>query len=103
MLGSYLPYINFPLSICVFFSPGEKFKVETKTIAVDFTLEDIYDKIRTSLAGLETGVLGLYLCHIYRFFLYLLISTVFILNVRCSTGGLTSERKIVLLIQMIIR
>ena len=86
-----------------FFFPGEKFKVETKTIAIDFTLEDIYDKIRTSLAGLEIGVLGLYLCHIYRFFLYLLISTVFILNVRCSTGGLTSERKIVMLIQMIIR
>ena len=77
--------------------------METKTIAIDFTLEDIYDKIRTSLAGLEIGVLGLYLCHIYRFFLYLLISTVFILNVRCSTGGLTSERKIVMLIQMIIR
>ncbi|XP_070329246.1 very-long-chain 3-oxoacyl-CoA reductase isoform X2 [Odocoileus virginianus] len=36
---------------------GEKFKVETKTIAVDFTLEDIYDKIKTSLAGLEIGVL----------------------------------------------
>ncbi|KAF4009401.1 hypothetical protein G4228_000209, partial [Cervus hanglu yarkandensis] len=35
----------------------EKFKVETKTIAVDFTLEDIYDKIKTSLAGLEIGVL----------------------------------------------
>nr|XP_058925914.1 very-long-chain 3-oxoacyl-CoA reductase isoform X2 [Kogia breviceps] len=35
----------------------EKFKVETKTIAVDFTSEDIYDKIKTSLAGLEIGVL----------------------------------------------
>uniref|UniRef100_A0A8C6DQH5 Very-long-chain 3-oxoacyl-CoA reductase n=1 Tax=Moschus moschiferus TaxID=68415 RepID=A0A8C6DQH5_MOSMO len=35
----------------------EKCKVETKTIAVDFTLEDIYDKIKTSLAGLEIGVL----------------------------------------------
>ncbi|KAI4564707.1 hypothetical protein MJT46_019795, partial [Ovis ammon polii x Ovis aries] len=35
----------------------EKFKVETKTVAVDFTLEDIYDKIKTSLAGLEIGVL----------------------------------------------
>lgn len=77
--------------------------METKTVAVDFTLEDIYDKIKTSLAGLEIGVLGLYLRHIYRFFLHLLISTVFILNVRCSTGGLTSEEKIVLLIQMIIR
>ncbi|XP_057603462.1 very-long-chain 3-oxoacyl-CoA reductase isoform X2 [Hippopotamus amphibius kiboko] len=35
----------------------EKFKVETKTIAVDFTSEDIYDEIKTSLAGLEVGVL----------------------------------------------
>lgn len=35
----------------------EKFKVETRTIAVDFTLEDIYDKIKTGLAGLEIGVL----------------------------------------------
>ncbi|XP_057363556.1 very-long-chain 3-oxoacyl-CoA reductase isoform X4 [Manis pentadactyla] len=36
---------------------GEKFKVETKTIAVDFASEDIYDKIKTSLAGLKIGVL----------------------------------------------
>lgn len=35
----------------------EKFKVETKTIAVDFSAEDIYDKIKTSLAGLQVGVL----------------------------------------------
>ncbi|KFO19891.1 very-long-chain 3-oxoacyl-CoA reductase [Fukomys damarensis] len=35
----------------------EKFKVETRTIAVDFTSEDIYDKIKTGLAGLEIGVL----------------------------------------------
>ncbi|XP_037378328.1 very-long-chain 3-oxoacyl-CoA reductase [Talpa occidentalis] len=35
----------------------EKFKVDTKTIAVDFTSEDIYDKIKTSLAGLQIGVL----------------------------------------------
>ncbi|XP_065800586.1 very-long-chain 3-oxoacyl-CoA reductase [Muntiacus reevesi] len=35
----------------------EKFKVETKTIAVDFTLEDIYGKIKTNLADLEIGVL----------------------------------------------
>ncbi|ERE69614.1 very-long-chain 3-oxoacyl-CoA reductase isoform X2 [Cricetulus griseus] len=35
----------------------EKFKVETRTIAVDFTLDDIYDKIKTGLAGLEIGVL----------------------------------------------
>uniref|UniRef100_A0A8C3YUL3 Very-long-chain 3-oxoacyl-CoA reductase n=1 Tax=Catagonus wagneri TaxID=51154 RepID=A0A8C3YUL3_9CETA len=36
---------------------SEKFKVETKTIAVDFTSEDIYDKIKASLAGLKIGVL----------------------------------------------
>ncbi|XP_019515519.1 PREDICTED: very-long-chain 3-oxoacyl-CoA reductase [Hipposideros armiger] len=35
----------------------EKFKVETRTIAVDFASEDIYDKIKTSLAGLQIGVL----------------------------------------------
>lgn len=35
----------------------EKFKVETRTIAVDFASEDIYDKIKTSLAGLNIGVL----------------------------------------------
>ncbi|XP_069888646.1 very-long-chain 3-oxoacyl-CoA reductase [Dipodomys merriami] len=35
----------------------EKFKVETRTIAVDFTSEDIYDKIKTGLTGLEVGVL----------------------------------------------
>ncbi|KAL6092123.1 hypothetical protein STEG23_024232, partial [Scotinomys teguina] len=35
----------------------EKFKVETRTIAVDFALDDIYDKIKTGLAGLEIGVL----------------------------------------------
>ncbi|XP_051040077.1 very-long-chain 3-oxoacyl-CoA reductase [Phodopus roborovskii] len=35
----------------------EKFKVETRTIAVDFTLDDIYDKIKTGLAGLEIGIL----------------------------------------------
>uniref|UniRef100_A0A8C9Q689 Very-long-chain 3-oxoacyl-CoA reductase n=1 Tax=Spermophilus dauricus TaxID=99837 RepID=A0A8C9Q689_SPEDA len=35
----------------------EKFKVETRTIAVDFTSEDIYDKIKTDLAGLEIGIL----------------------------------------------
>ncbi|XP_020041641.1 very-long-chain 3-oxoacyl-CoA reductase isoform X1 [Castor canadensis] len=35
----------------------EKFKVETRTIAVDFTSGDIYDKIKTNLAGLEVGVL----------------------------------------------
>ncbi|XP_062949463.1 very-long-chain 3-oxoacyl-CoA reductase [Cynocephalus volans] len=36
---------------------NEKFKVETRTIAVDFASEDIYDKIKTRLAGLEIGVL----------------------------------------------
>uniref|UniRef100_F7DY10 Very-long-chain 3-oxoacyl-CoA reductase n=1 Tax=Callithrix jacchus TaxID=9483 RepID=F7DY10_CALJA len=35
----------------------EKFKVETRTIAVDFASEDIYNKIETGLAGLEIGVL----------------------------------------------
>ncbi|XP_070283933.1 very-long-chain 3-oxoacyl-CoA reductase [Myotis yumanensis] len=35
----------------------EKFKVETKTIAADFASEDIYDKIKASLAGLKIGVL----------------------------------------------
>ncbi|KAM9221332.1 very-long-chain 3-oxoacyl-CoA reductase [Dugong dugon] len=35
----------------------EKFKVETRTIAVDFGSEDIYDRIKTGLAGLEIGVL----------------------------------------------
>ncbi|KAM4845793.1 very-long-chain 3-oxoacyl-CoA reductase [Thomomys bottae] len=35
----------------------EKFKVETRTIAVDFTSEDIYDKIKAGLADLEVGVL----------------------------------------------
>ncbi|XP_036924941.1 very-long-chain 3-oxoacyl-CoA reductase [Sturnira hondurensis] len=35
----------------------EKFKVETRTIAVDFASEDIYDKIKASLAGLNVGVL----------------------------------------------
>lgn len=35
----------------------EKFKVETRTIAVDFASEDIYDKIQASLAGLKIGVL----------------------------------------------
>ncbi|VCX10168.1 unnamed protein product [Gulo gulo] len=41
----------------MFFSLGEKFKVETRTVAVDFASEDIYDKIKTSLAGLKIGVL----------------------------------------------
>lgn len=35
----------------------EKFKVETRTIAVDFTLDSIYDKIKAGLDGIEIGVL----------------------------------------------
>ncbi|XP_043827566.1 very-long-chain 3-oxoacyl-CoA reductase [Dromiciops gliroides] len=35
----------------------EKFKVETKTIAVDFASADIYNKIQIGLAGLQIGVL----------------------------------------------
>ncbi|XP_072474505.1 very-long-chain 3-oxoacyl-CoA reductase [Notamacropus eugenii] len=35
----------------------EKFKVETKTIAVDFESVDIYKKIQTDLTGLQIGVL----------------------------------------------
>lgn len=41
------------------FLPSEdQFKVETKTIAVDFGKTDIYSKIEEGLAGLEIGVLG---------------------------------------------
>lgn len=36
----------------------EQFKVETRTIAVDFGKTDIYSKIEEGLAGLEIGVLG---------------------------------------------
>uniref|UniRef100_G3UBA3 Very-long-chain 3-oxoacyl-CoA reductase n=1 Tax=Loxodonta africana TaxID=9785 RepID=G3UBA3_LOXAF len=36
---------------------GEKFKVETRTIAIDFGSEDIYDRIKIGLAGLEVGIL----------------------------------------------
>lgn len=36
----------------------EQFKVETRTIAVDFGKADIYSKIETGLKGLEIGVLG---------------------------------------------
>ncbi|XP_007944706.1 very-long-chain 3-oxoacyl-CoA reductase [Orycteropus afer afer] len=35
----------------------EKYKVETRTMAIDFGSEDIYDRIKTGLAGLEIGVL----------------------------------------------
>ncbi|XP_076863486.1 very-long-chain 3-oxoacyl-CoA reductase-A [Brachyhypopomus gauderio] len=34
-----------------------QYKVETKTVAVDFSQADIYPKIETALAGLEIGVL----------------------------------------------
>ena len=47
--------------------------METRTVAVDFASEDIYDKIKTSLAGLKIGVLGSYLCHIYKLHLALFI------------------------------
>lgn len=36
----------------------EQYKVETRTIAVDFGKTDIYSKIQAGLAGLEIGVLG---------------------------------------------
>lgn len=46
----------------VFFISEDKFKVETKTIAVDFENRDtIYSKIKADLEGLEIGILGLYL------------------------------------------
>ena len=71
------------------------------TIAVDFASEDIYDKIKTSLAGLKIGVLGLYLCRIYRFFLHLLIAfyydCTFPFWIRYSVGKMSSEKKTVLL------
>lgn len=60
--------------------------METRTIAVDFTLDDIYDKIKTGLDGLEIGVLGLYFCHIYdsscSFFGFYCVF-IFSLEVRC--------------------
>lgn len=37
----------------------EQYKVETRTIAVDFGKTDIYPKIEAGLAGLEIGVLGM--------------------------------------------
>lgn len=69
-----------------FFLPEEKFKVETRTIAVDFAVDDIYDKIKAGLDGLEIGVLGLYFCHIYgsscSFFGFYCVF-IFSLEVRC--------------------
>lgn len=62
----HLVYTVSPL--CMFFimcnltnissSAEEQYKVETKTIAVDFGMSDIYPKIEAGLAGLEIGVLG---------------------------------------------
>ena len=48
------------LFICspCFCSTEEQYKVQTKTIAVDFGQSDIYPKIEAGLAGLEIGVLG---------------------------------------------
>lgn len=44
------------------FIPGERFKVETKTIAADFgDRESIYRDIEAGLKGLEVGVLGLFI------------------------------------------
>uniref|UniRef100_A0A3B4T3S3 3-ketoacyl-CoA reductase n=1 Tax=Seriola dumerili TaxID=41447 RepID=A0A3B4T3S3_SERDU len=40
-----------------FHRKAEQFKVETRTIAVDFGKTDIYPKIEAGLAGLEIGVL----------------------------------------------
>ena len=37
---------------------GDKHKVKTKTIAADFTREDIYDEISKQLEGMEIGCLG---------------------------------------------
>lgn len=41
------------------------YKVETKTIAVDYSHDDIYPKIEKGLAGLEIGVLGKFLLRRY--------------------------------------
>lgn len=60
--------------------------METRTIAVDFALDDIYDKIKAGLDGLEIGVLGLYFCHLYgsscSFFGFYCVF-IFSLEVRC--------------------
>ncbi len=41
------------------------YKVETKTIAVDYSHIDIYAKIEKGLAGLEIGVLGKFILRRY--------------------------------------
>uniref|UniRef100_A0A8C5FDL9 3-ketoacyl-CoA reductase n=1 Tax=Gadus morhua TaxID=8049 RepID=A0A8C5FDL9_GADMO len=41
----------------IFIAKKHQFKVETRTIAVDFGRSDIYEKIDAGLAGLEIGVL----------------------------------------------
>ena len=47
------------LSGCIMFT-GEKYKVKTKVVAVDFTGElEIYKTIAGAIEGLEIGVLGM--------------------------------------------
>ena len=46
------------LTCCFLLFIEEQFKIETRTIAVDFGKSDIYSKIEVGLAGLEIGVLG---------------------------------------------
>ena len=36
---------------------GSKYSTETKIVDVDFTKNDIYDRLKTELAGLDIGVL----------------------------------------------
>lgn len=53
-------FCNSLVNECLFLSPltEEQYKVETRTIAVDFGKTDIYSKIEAGLTGLEIGVLG---------------------------------------------
>ena len=37
---------------------GDQFKVETKTIAADFTSDGIYDDIKKQLQNIDIGCLG---------------------------------------------
>lgn len=48
------------MDTCPCLSPltEDQYKVQTKTVAVDFGQTDIYSKIEAGLAGLEVGVLG---------------------------------------------
>lgn len=49
--------------MCFFFLE-QKFKVKTKIIVADFSAGlQIYDAIRSQLAGLDIGVLGKAICH----------------------------------------